>query len=253
MSQITNTLFIGKVLQELTSCNSTNSVAKERVSNSEPIHGTVIYTDNQTEGRGQFGNTWQSEAGKNIQFSIILKPSQLSLDKQFYLSKVVSIGICEALREMTNLDFEIKWPNDIYLNNKKIGGILIENQLRSNVIHFSIVGIGINVNQEEFSDLPNASSLYLSAGYLFNKQKVLSTILKEIEVNYFQLTQEKWKKIDEKYHQLLKYYQQNFKFIKNGQVYQAKLIEVLPSGQLVVEHQKGQKECFSFKEIEWIL
>ena len=127
-NSIFSTLFIGQNLVKLSEVNSTNTYLKELVSKSEPlIEGTVIMADHQFAGRGQKDNIWYSQAGKNLTFSIYLKPSSLAVSKQFILNMVICLGIVDALKPILGNDSKIKWPNDIYFKNNKLGGILIEN------------------------------------------------------------------------------------------------------------------------------
>ncbi|HPH88516.1 MAG TPA: biotin--[acetyl-CoA-carboxylase] ligase, partial [Chitinophagales bacterium] len=147
----------------LPSVDSTNTYAKSLIAKSSPIDGTVILADEQFAGRGQSGNVWQSEAGKNLTFSIIYQTSFLLATEQFYLNMAVSLGIwsmvnsklsIEKNKELTIHDSrfttKIKWPNDIYVNNQKIAGILIENTISGMHLKHSVIGVGLNVNQEQF-------------------------------------------------------------------------------------------------------
>ncbi len=250
MSQIPNTLIIGKVLQELESCLSTNLYAKQLLAKSKPLEGTAISTDNQTAGRGQYGNNWQSEAGKNIAFSVILYP-KIPVSEQFYISKITSLACVKALKSISNLDFEIKWPNDIYYKNQKLGGILIENQIAGNNISNSVVGIGINLNQETFDNLPHASSLFLLVRYLLSRKKCLEILIQHLDAEYLRLKQGNYAKIDAEYHQLLKAYQTEFTFKEDGEIKIGVVQEVNKAGQLVVA-VKGEMKAYNFKEIEWV-
>lgn len=200
LSQIKNNLIIGNVLHHIYQCDSTNSYVKEVLTKSKPLEGAVFYTDNQTAGRGQFGNVWCSEVGKNLTFSVLLYPKSLDIRQQFYLSKAVSVAIVNALNSLTNMPFEIKWPNDIYYKKQKVGGILIENQIQNNQISNAIVGIGLNVNQENFENLPYATSLFNIVRYLFNKNKVLEALLQQLDSVYLQLLAKKFAEIDSVYH-----------------------------------------------------
>jgi len=251
LSQITNTLILGKVLYELNECESTNLYAKKLVAKSKPPNGTVVLTDNQTAGRGQFGNNWQSEANQNIALSIILYP-KLKVNEQFFISKAVSLACVKALKSLSNLDFEIKWPNDIYYKNKKIGGILIENQISGNEIVNSIIGIGINLNQEKFYDLPNATSLYLLVKYLLSRKRVTEILIEHLDVEIIKLNQLKFKEIDLDYHKYLKSLHKNFKFKENNVLKNGMLKGVNQAGQLIVEVNNATR-LFDFKEIEWVL
>ena len=251
MSHIPNTLIIGKVLYHLEDCESTNLYAKQLITKSKPPEGTVVSTDNQTAGRGQIGNSWQSEPNQNIALSVILYPS-LAVNQQFYVSKAASIACVKALKSITNLDFEIKWPNDIYYKDQKVGGILIENQISGSKLSNSVVGIGINLNQESFADLPQATSIYLLVHYLLSRTKVTEIILQHLDATYIQLRQNNFDAINAAYFSHLKAYQTNFKFRDKGEIKIGKLETVNESGQLVVL-SNGEKVNYNFKEIEWLL
>lgn len=250
MSQTPNTLIIGKVLEHYEKCSSTNFVAKQILAKSTPPDGMVVSTDNQTEGRGQYGNQWQSEAYQNLAFSVILYP-RIPINEQFYLSKITSIACVEALNSITNLDFQIKWPNDIYFKNKKVGGLLIENQIIGEQIGNSVVGIGINLNQEKFEGLPQASSIYLLVRYLLNRKKCLEIILEHLDVWYLKLKQGKFQTIDQSYYSYLMGFQELISYMENGTKKTGKLKGVNKTGQLLVE-ENGQQRQFDFKAIEWV-
>lgn len=144
-------------IKHIASCASTNT---ELAAMHDAPHGTVVWTGKQTAGRGQRGNSWESEPGKNLTFSLLLRPASIRASRQFELSMLVSLGIVEALGEC-GVEACIKWPNDIYAGgDRKICGILIENTISGSGIERSVAGIGLNVNQEVFrSDAPNPVSI----------------------------------------------------------------------------------------------
>lgn len=251
MSPLTNTLIIGKVLHELNSCDSTNNFAKDLIAKSKPLEGSVVITDKQTAGRGQFGNSWEGEEAQNIALSIILYPN-LEVGEQFYLSKIISIACVEALKSISNLDFKIKWPNDIYYHKQKIGGILIENQISGAKITNAVVGIGINLNQENFEGLQNASSLFNLVRYVLNRKKCTEILLEHIDAHYLKLRSKDFLGIDKNYHAKLLSYKEEFQFLENCVLKKAILKEVNAAGQLKVE-ELGKERLFNFKEIEWVL
>lgn len=150
---------IGKRIIELTSCHSTNDYALDLITKSEAQAGDIVYAKNQMGGRGQKGNIWLAPKGENLTFSLILTPSFLRPAYQFELTVFISIALIRYLKSKA-IEAEIKWPNDIYVEGKKIGGILIENKIKGSKLGFSIVGIGLNVNQTDFGML-NATSLQL--------------------------------------------------------------------------------------------
>ncbi len=173
-----NTLFIGKVYLRFDELSSTNDHAAELLAPEHPSHtkskpaeGTVIRADSQSAGRGQFGSRWESAAGKNLTFSVILYPEWLEIEAQFYLSMAVALAVHNAVCEVYRgpLPVQIKWPNDLYLGDQKMGGILIQNSLSGARIQSSIIGIGLNVNQLHFDpDLPNPVSLASASGHAFD-------------------------------------------------------------------------------------
>ncbi len=150
---------IGKRIIELTSCHSTNDYALDLIARSEAQAGDVIYAKKQTAGRGQKGNVWLAPEGQNLTFSLILTPSFLRPAYQFELTVFISIAMIRYLKSL-GIEAKIKWPNDIYVKNKKLGGILIENKIKGSKLGYSILGVGLNVNQTDFGML-NATSLML--------------------------------------------------------------------------------------------
>ncbi len=163
-------LFIGKNVISLETIDSTNDYAKQLLSTQKPTDGTLIIAKAQTKGRGQLGNIWQTESGKNLTVSYILYPNFLSPDKQFYLNMAVALGIREFCESICAEHVQIKWPNDILINGKKVCGVLIENALQGSKIQHSVIGIGININQSKFdAELPHATSILLE-----NKNQTLA-------------------------------------------------------------------------------
>ena len=129
--------------------DSTNNLIRKMMQDENLPEGFLVYTDFQTAGKGQPGNTWESEAGKNLLFSIVLYPHEIPIHEQFVLSEIASLSIKNILAKYTD-GISVKWPNDIYWNDRKIAGILIENSLKKNEINYSIIGIGLNINQTIF-------------------------------------------------------------------------------------------------------
>src|ERR1035437_6675835 len=155
------TIFIGKNCIEIEKTDSTNSYLSKLLGEKTLFEGTVVITNRQEMGRGQRGTTWESEPNKNLTLSILLHPTFLRPDEQFQLNKAISLGVAGFVVGVlqVDVDVKIKWPNDIYIRNKKVAGILIENSVSGNNLQHSIIGIGINVNQEKFSaKLPNPTS-----------------------------------------------------------------------------------------------
>ena len=172
------TLYIGKNIIELDVVDSTNNYASKLVANF------------QGEGKGQRGNVWSSEPGKNLTFSLVLNPKRVAPSEAFVISKIVSLAICKYLESVIDEDVFIKWPNDIYVGEKKICGILIENQFKGNNFEYAIIGIGLNVNQTNFQNLPRVTSLFLESKKELDLKSVLTELLKSIEIFYLRFQRE---------------------------------------------------------------
>ena len=156
-------------LIKLDAIDSTNDFLKSLSSQDELDNFTVVTAENQTKGKGQMGAKWQSESGKNLIMSVLVKDFVFDNEQVFNLSIIVSLSVIEVLKSLNIPNLSIKWPNDIMSYNKKIGGILIENTLKSDGRIVSVVGLGLNVNQTNFDELPNASSLAVISGSSFDK------------------------------------------------------------------------------------
>ena len=173
----------------LQTVHSTNSFLRELNGGDASFDMELATTEFQTAGRGQKGNPWESEKSKNLLFSILLHPVYVQPSKQFCISEAIALAVVKSLKEivadeLVAKDFLVKWPNDIYWKNKKIAGILIENELFGSTIRDCIVGVGININQQNFiSDAPNPVSLYNILGVNTNVEEVLDTIIKQFVAN----------------------------------------------------------------------
>ncbi len=152
-------LFVGQKQIYLPYCHSTNDVALELSKKSDFFDGTLVITDFQTAGRGQRGTVWESSSGQNLTMSLLIDSSFLKLQQQFELSMCAAVAALAAIKSFFSAKAEVKWPNDLYLNNKKVGGILIENSLREGNLRTSVIGVGINISQTTFEN-PRATSLF---------------------------------------------------------------------------------------------
>ena len=171
---------------KLNAIDSTNSYLKELAQKSTLENFTVVLAKQQTLGRGQLGTTWVSDQGKNLTFSLLVNFNNFNIQDQFYLSMAVSLGLISALRAYIGMSLKIKWPNDILAEKDKLAGILIENVLKGPIIHHSIIGIGLNVNQLEFpTDIGNVTSLKKLTGINFNNDELLNEILNSIKKYIF--------------------------------------------------------------------
>ncbi len=226
----------------------------------KPQEGTVVITANQTAGRGQRGNTWLVEPGKNLTFSLFLKPSFLKVEEQFFLTIIISLAITDCLneilspfspRERVGDEARIKWPNDILVHEKKICGILIENSLSRSGIQQTIVGIGLNVNQEKFS-ISTATSISLVSGREQDLNSILNLLLENIEKRYLQLRNEKFSELKTLYLNRLFGKGENRKFLIEEKQTIGKILGVDELGRLVVE-LSDQVKSFDTKKIGYIL
>lgn len=168
-------------LIKLDAIDSTNDFLKALSSQDELENFTTVTAENQTKGKGQVGGLWKTEAGKNLTMSVLVKDFLFNNDKVFNLSVLVSLSVAEVLKSLNIPDICIKWPNDILSYNKKLVGILIENTLKSDGRIVSVVGIGINANQTDFDELPNASSLAVISGKTFDKEELAILIVEKLK------------------------------------------------------------------------
>ncbi len=175
---------------KLDAIDSTNSYLRQLCATEAVEDFTVAVTNNQTHGRGQMGTRWRSQPSKNLMASVFKDVSFINLEHHFYISMVVSLSILKALKMFQIKNLKVKWPNDILSENKKIGGILIENIVKQNKINAAIIGFGINVNQTKFDHLPQASSMRLISGRVYSPEEVLQSILVKLE-HYFKLLERK--------------------------------------------------------------
>ena len=221
--------------------------------------GTVVYTQNQTAGRGQRGNSWESEPGKNLTLSMLLKGMSLPAKEQFYISEAVSLAIVDVLNRYAE-GFSIKWPNDIYYYDSKICGILIENTLLGSTISHSIAGVGLNVNQEKFvSDAPNPISLFNILGSETDCETILreigDTIYSKAQILYGDIDRSKLEKMHQQYLENL--YRKDDEFYKfklpDGTVTEARILDVAPDGMMSVEYRSGEVKGYYFKEIAFVI
>ncbi|MES2592538.1 MAG: biotin--[acetyl-CoA-carboxylase] ligase [Bacteroidota bacterium] len=250
------TLFVGQNCIHLKTIDSTNSYASELLRQNKPAEGTLIYTFEQQNGRGQRGTVWESEPNKNGAFSIILYPTFLQADKQFSLNKIISLAIADLMAELTQTadktqQIKIKWPNDIYAGSTKIAGILIENTLRDKNIQSAVIGIGININQQSFSSSIKATSIALLTGKEIDLTLVPEKLCEYMEARYLQLKANKLEAIDSGYLQHLYQLNQWCWYKTNDQRFEGKIIGVSSLGKLQVQLRSSEITEFNLKEIEF--
>jgi BirA family transcriptional regulator, biotin operon repressor / biotin---[acetyl-CoA-carboxylase] ligase len=245
---------IGSEIKRLKEVGSTNSYLMDWLSREKPAVGTVVMAEFQSAGRGTDGSKWESEPGRNLTFSFVLYPSFLAPEAQFYLNKVISLGLSDLVREVLpgRDDIRIKWPNDIYIGDEKVAGTLIQNGIKGSEFDFSVIGIGLNVNQESFQGgAANPVSLQTVSHFTFDLENLLRQTLTKLEYRYDQLILGGQKEIDHEYLDRLYRINQLAGYFYNGKSIQAKITGVNRYGQLILEIP-GEKiiEC-DLKEVKF--
>ncbi len=237
-------------LIHLESVNSTNLQASDLLSVKEITSPAVILADYQTGGKGQGSNTWESLPGKNLLFSTVVFPQKLKGKEQFWLSKAAALSVYGLVSSFAP-GTRIKWPNDVLVGGLKIAGILIENVLRGEFISSSVIGAGINVNQENFS-VP-AVSLSKISGCEYDRMELLSRYLGIFDEWYGRLLKREFRKIDEAYHSSLFGLNEWLRFSWNGVEFEGFIEGVEDDGYLVLKARDGKIFKFGFREVEFLL
>ncbi len=231
---------------------STNDFLINYIKENQISEGCVVWTENQTRGRGQKENEWKTEPFKNLTFSILLLPNFLSIEQQAYLNMCVSLSIYDILNSELNIDhLYLKWPNDIFVKDKKMGGILIESALRKNNIIQSVVGIGINVNQREYDEtLKNRStSMALETNKKYHLKTLLTQIYNAIMLRYQKLKSFEFEQIKREYQsKLYRLNEEHFFSTSNGERFLGAIQGVNHIGQLIIR-TSNQNRVFNNKEV----
>lgn len=241
--------FLNKIIR-LDVVDSTNNFASRLIREESPQEGTVILAEYQKSGRGQKEHNWTSEKGKNLTFSIILYPTMLKVERQFYLSMAISVSIVRCLQTLIS-NVSIKWPNDIFIQNRKIAGILIENSIKGSFLQNSIIGIGLNVNQLNFSDVPEATSLAIELNKQLNKDIILTNLMQYISSWLSKLYNNNYNSIKNIYESLLFCKDQNAAFIKDNKKFSGIITGVSEFGQLSIKHENGLVNHYNFNEVSF--
>lgn len=230
---------------------STNDEARN------PIYqeGDVVIADRQTAGRGQRGHTWESAEGENLTFSLVLEPKFLPVNEQFLLSEVLALALVETLAEY-GIEAKIKWTNDIYVGDKKIVGMLIENSLGGGMLARTIAGIGLNVNQEEFDpSLPNPTSMLRLTGKKFDREALLTHLHTNIMLHYEALRRGEKEMLQSRYRSTMYRLGEKHPYaLADGTIFEGIIRGVRPSGALQIEDTTtGSLHEFLFKQVEFII
>lgn len=241
----------------LDSTESTNTVLRDMAARQAVAGNTVVAANEQTAGRGQRGNSWEAEPGKNLTFSMLLRPEKLKASEQFVLSEAVALGVAEAIEAWLPENAPhptVKWPNDIYIGDRKISGILIENTLAGAYIEHSIAGIGININQKTFtSDAPNPVSLIHYTGIEEETGRLLRDVCDRIAYKcetigdlkadiHRQFLSRLWRA--KGFHPYRR---------SGGDMFLAEIADIAPDGMLTLRTGDGKEYTFAFKEVEAVL
>tara|TARA_R110002073_G_scaffold14998_1_gene60089 strand:- start:8763 stop:9494 length:732 start_codon:yes stop_codon:yes gene_type:complete len=239
---------------KLSAINSTNTFLRDLARASVVDNYTVVVTENQTKGKGQFDNEWISERGKNLTFSMLCRFEDLNILETFYLNCAVSLAIYKVLKQYIPAKLTIKWPNDILSFQKKICGILIENTVSIDKVQYAIIGIGLNVNQQNFPDnVPNASSLRLLTGNHFDKDVLLKKLIVELKIQLALVADQQFQLLKRNYEKVL--YRKDepamFRNDQNGN-FMGKILGITKQGNLIVERDNDTVETYDLKEIEFI-
>jgi BirA family biotin operon repressor/biotin-[acetyl-CoA-carboxylase] ligase len=245
-------MIIGARIIHIENLSSSNTRASMLLKMEAMSEGTVISAGYQSGGRGQAGNKWESEKDKNLLISIILYPSMIVPSEQFIISMAVSLGVCDFLMEHVSA-VKIKWPNDIYVRDDKIAGILIENSIAGDKIEHTIAGIGLNINQKEFPPhVPNPVSLSLLTGIDHDLEGCRKHLLAALDNRYIQMLKGSADKIRNEYFSILYRFNEWHDFKTSAGIFNGRIVAVNSFGQLQTEDRNGRISTFSVKEIEFL-
>ena len=234
---------------ELKEIDSTNRYLWSLLEDKSLPEGSVVYTDFQTAGRGQAGNFWESEEGKNLLFSLLVYPDFLPANQQFLISQIVSLSVKKVLERYIK-EVRVKWPNDIYWKEQKICGILIENDLMGEWMSRSVIGVGLNVNQEKFhSDAPNPVSLFQITGKKYKRDELLEDFLHVFFDYYTLLLQERIDEIRTAYVEALFHGDGYYGYTDRNGTFEAVVYSIEPTGHLILQLRTGELRRYAFKEV----
>ena len=243
-----NSILAKKVIF-MPSCHSTNDICADLIEKREIEEGSVIIAGFQEKGKGQGENQWVSEKDESLTLSYYLNTSFLPIKEQFYLNMAVSLAVSETVTDFLDDKVLIKWPNDIYYVNK-IAGILIQNSLKGTKMEYSIVGIGLNVNQVKFH-IDNATSFRSISGNWYDLQLVFENLSYHLETYYVRLKAGKFAFIRGQYMKKLLWLNKSHNFSAKGELFSGKIVDILPFGNIVIETD-GQRKNFAFQEVSFL-
>lgn len=229
--------------------DSTNNYAMALVQKGAAISGGAIFAKEQTKGKGRRGKVWESETGKNIMLSITAQMQWLPIQQQFQLSVAVALGCFDFFFKQTNERIKIKWPNDIFINDRKAGGVLIENVVKGSLWQWAVIGIGLNINQDNFDKDVRAISLKQITGLSYNVINLAKELLETIVNRINQLQSDGFNNQLDEYNQNLFCRNEMVKLKKGNILFETKIERVSPSGELITKDVIERR--FEFDEVEW--
>ncbi|MDP3358824.1 MAG: biotin--[acetyl-CoA-carboxylase] ligase [Lutibacter sp.] len=238
---------------KLNAIESTNLYLKKLAVEKELESYTVVSANYQSAGRGQMGANWYSEIGKNLTFSILIKFDAFEIERQFYLSMAVSLGLLAAIRFHISSPLFVKWPNDILAEKDKLAGILIENIVSGNVIKQTVIGIGLNVNQEQFpTTIGKVTSLKKLTEISFDTETLLESIVISIQNFVDYIERKEFQKLKDLYLKSLYKFENPAMFEDDkGLIFLGKIVDVCEDGKLEVELEDEKTRKFNLKEIKF--
>ena len=237
---------------QLPEARSTNTYLSTIASTT--AHGTVVYTLRQTAGRGQRGNSWESEDGKNITFSMLIRPS-VAPSQQFFISEAAALAVARTLdKYIADGGVSVKWPNDVYWHDKKICGMLIEHSLSGGRINSSILGIGVNINQQQFlSDAPNPVSMAQVLGHEVDRGQLMEKLVARFGEYYALIVDGAYADIAALYLQHLYRRDDFYKYRDSEGEFEARVVEVEDDGHLILHDRQGCIRSYAFKEVSFVI
>ncbi|WP_121967109.1 biotin--[acetyl-CoA-carboxylase] ligase [Myroides sp. N17-2] len=238
---------------KLDAIGSTNTYLKKILTESNLENLTVVVAENQFEGKGQRGSVWEAEVGSSLTFSVLVRDLLASPECVFDLNILVALSVYSSFKKLFGLPFSVKWPNDIMSYNKKVGGILIENIIKANGDTLSIVGIGINVNQQNFDELPQATSLYRISGQKLDKDVVMHSILEQLESYCHKYLVSGSSFVWEEYHRVLYRIGVPSVFdLPTGDRFMGIIKGVTEHGMLQIQKEDDSTEVFDIKQVKML-
>ena len=238
------------------SIGSTNTYLRELKGGDPAYDYEVAVATFQTAGRGQKGNSWESEAGKNLLFSILAHPKNLKVQEQFYISEAIALAVSDSVMAAIGPEYapdvSVKWSNDVYWNDFKMAGILIENTLQGDRILDTVAGVGLDVNQEVFvSDAPNPISLKNITGREYDLDKLLNDIIDRF-IGYMELSADKRPEVDRMYRNRLYRREGYHKFRDENGFFEARIEGIRPDGCLMLQTRSGEHRIYEFKQVQFV-